>query len=100
MKNLIKFTITALVVMSVFSTSCVKDEVSEEVKSLRAAQVDYVKAQTAQKNAETNLASAEFALTNAMVKAQELKNIQAEAKDIIDLRKAEASYCRSKRSGK
>ncbi|MCK5824144.1 MAG: hypothetical protein KAG96_01925 [Ichthyobacteriaceae bacterium] len=90
MKNLIKFTITALVVMSVFSTSCVKDEVSEEVKSLRAAQVDYVKAQTAQKNAETNLASAEFALTNAMVKAQELKNIQAEAKDIIDLRKAEA----------
>ncbi|WP_088323037.1 hypothetical protein [Polaribacter tangerinus] len=71
-------------------TSCVENEIPEEIQNIYDGQASLLKARALMNEAEANFKNAQAAHENAMAKAQEIANSFAEAKNALELEKLEA----------
>lgn len=85
MKSLRTNLFVFLFAMLFLASSCVKNEVSEEVKNLREAQLTMVNAKIEYQNAQNALAATENLLRQADLKTKELQNSYVEAMNAINL---------------
>lgn len=71
-------------------TSCVENEIPEEIQNIYDGQASLLKARALLNEAEANFRNAQAAHENALAKAQEITNSFAEAKNALELEKLEA----------